>query len=280
MPPRPKRSRQNKSRARAGKKRHVLDRHRWRKVAATLLSILFFVPFTLSFYVHGRWFVWCVVASIVLLLCLACILLEWHVWKRKYTLRRLALLLICTLLITAGFKWQSKIRVASPRHPWLRFTDEEMHEFVATLASQKEQRDRVRLGCPAGHEDICVLAAPFMDAFKRGHFLVEGDQIYRVTLGKPTAGVIISSYGHADAFDPQDPDQGKWVRQTPSLDTIEEAFGTIGINAAGGADESLPNDVITIYFGIEPDERTDKQRESLRKQRRQAQEEFHRQQTP
>jgi hypothetical protein len=155
-----------------------------------------------------------------------------------------------------------------------------MHKFVATLASQKEQRERVRLGCPAANEDICVLAAPFIDAFKRGHFFVEGDQIYRVTLGKPTGGVIISSYGHADAFDPQDPDQGKWVRQTPSLDTIEEAFAVIGINATGGADESLQNDVITVYFGIEPDERTDKQRESLRKQRRQAEEEFRRQQTP
>src|SRR6266852_7314819 len=137
MRPRPKRARQNKSRARARKNRYIVDHHRWRKVAATLLSILFFVPFTASFYAHAAWFVCCVVASTVSLLCLACILLEWHVWKRRYTLGRLGLLLICTLLIIGGFKWQSKIPGTLPRHAWLHFTDEEMHKFVATLASQK-----------------------------------------------------------------------------------------------------------------------------------------------
>lgn len=63
---------------------------------------------------------------------------------------------------------------------------------------------------------------------------------------------------------------GKWVKQTPSLSTIEDAFGEIGINTIGLADESMPQDLILIYFGIEPDEATDKQRESLRKQRQEA----------
>jgi hypothetical protein len=275
-----KRARQKKSRARASKKRYDPDHHRWRKVAATLLSILFFVPFTISFYVQGAWFVWSVVASIVLLLCLANVLLEWHVWKRKSMLGRLALLVICSVLIMGGFKWQSRIRVPPTRRPWLRITDEEMREFVASLASQTEPREHVRLGCPAANEDICVLAAPFLDAFKRGHFFVENDQMYRVTLSKPTSGVILSSYGHADAFDPQDPDQGKWVHQTASLDTIEDAFAAIGINAGGSADESLPKDVISVHFGIEPDERVDKQRELRRKQKQQAEEEIRHQQTP
>jgi hypothetical protein len=271
------RKRQRLRKGKNRRRRYVSDAHRWRKVTTTLLSILFFVPFTLSFYVRGRWFVWSVITSIGLLAWLLNTLFEWHVWKQRFGISRVALVSTLALLTFIGLKWQSTIHESPNRRPWLRLTDEDVQIFVRALASQQEERQRVRLGCPASQEDICVLAAPFIDAFKRGHFFVDGDQIYRVTLTRPSAGVIVSSYGHADAFDPQDPDQGKWVKRTPSLNTIENAFAAIGVNTAGAADESLPADLLTVYFGIEPDEQTDKQRELIRKQRRQAEEELFRQ---
>ena len=180
------------------------------------------------------------------------------------------MVLACSALVVGGLKWQSKIQLPVPRRPWLRFTEDERREFVALLASQTEPRDRVRLACPTSNEEVCVLAEPFVGDFQRGHFFVENAGITRTILGKPTSGVVLLTYGHADIFDPQNPDMGKWVKQTPSLSKIEDAFGEIGINTIGLADESLPHDLILIYFGIEPDEATDKRRESLRKQRQEA----------
>lgn len=186
----PKRARQNKSRSHAGKKRYHPDRHRWRKVTATLLSILFFVPFSLCFYAHGAWFVWSVVASIAILLWLAIVLFEWHVWKRTFVLGRLALLVACSALVIGGVKWQSRIQLPIPRRAWLRFTEEQRGKFIALLASQTEPRDRVRLACPASNEEVCVLAAPFVGDFQRGHFFVENAGIARITLGRPSSGTL------------------------------------------------------------------------------------------
>jgi hypothetical protein len=110
----PKRSKQNRSKSRVGKPRYASDRHRWRKFTATLLSILFFIPFSLSVGAHGAWFVWCVVTSIAILLWLAIVLLEWHVWKRTIVLGRIAVLLTCSALVVGGVKWQSKSQFPSP----------------------------------------------------------------------------------------------------------------------------------------------------------------------
>lgn len=263
------------------KKRNNQDLHRWRKVAVALLSVLFFVPFTKAFYVHGAFLIWCAVASTILLLCLALVLLEWHVWKRNVVPGRVGLLVLSGLIVAGGFWAQRRLPMPSPpRRAWLRLSDEEMRAFVASLSSQTEPRSHVRLGCPAANEDTCVLAAPFLNAFKRGHFFVENDRMERVILSTPTSGVVVSSYGHADAYDPQDPDQGKWVEQTTSLSTIEDAFAAIGIKTGASADESLPKDVITIYFGIEPDERTEQDRALRRQQRQEAEEEIKHPKTP
>lgn len=272
-PPIPKRSKKNNRRARTGKKGRYKnqDKHRWRKVATALLSVAFFVPFTTVFYLHGPGFVWSVVASVALLLALILVLLEWHVWKQGSAWARFCLICFCGLLSVGGFMWQSRIEKLSPPHrPWLRFTDEERRRFIATLAAQTEPRERVRIGCPAANEDICVLATPFVDAFKRGHFIVENDRVDRVTLSKPAAGVVLFKYGHADAFDPQDPNQGKWTEITKSLETVESAFGEIGINSRIMSDETIPKDVIGVYFGIEPYEPVE--RDDLRKLRREAEE--------
>jgi hypothetical protein len=266
----PKSARKNNLRTYASKKDRYKnqDKHRWRKVAAVLLSVIFFIPFTVVFYAHGVWFVWCVVTSIALLLALALVLLEWHVWKRKWRLGRISLFFLCGLLMVGGLKWQSSIVSPAARRPWLKLTDNERRKFIEVLASQTEPRERIRLGCPAANEDICVRVTPFIDAFKRGHFIVENDRVERLTLGKPTAGVVLFKYGHADAFDPQDPDQGVWVHQSMSLETIEAAFAEIGINAQGSADQNMPEDVLGIYFGIEPSEPIE--RDNLRKLRQDA----------
>lgn len=186
---------------------------------------------------------------------------------------RIALGILCIFIISAAvWKRPQKQDLIPSARPWLRLTEDERQKFIAVLASQTEPRERVRLGCPAANEEICILVTPFIDAFKRGHFIVENDRIERVTLGKPTGGVVLFKYGHADAFNPQDPDQGVWVNISPSLATVENAFAEIGINAMTSADKSLPQDVIAVYFGIESMELRD--RHNLRELRQQTEQQY------
>ncbi|MBA3239884.1 MAG: hypothetical protein H0T60_01495 [Acidobacteria bacterium] len=233
--------------------------------------MIFAVFFAYVVSAHGILLVWTSVASAITLLGYTLFLLEWYVWREPSERRkaRTIFLLAGVLIVVFGGVWQSRIEKPVPPHrTWLRFTDEERRRFIAALASQTEPRERVRIGCPAANEDICVLVTPFVDAFKRGHFVVENDRVERVTLGKPSAGVILFRYGHADAFDPQDPDQGVWSKITPSLETIEAAFAEIGINSQSSADQQLPEDAVGIYFGIEPHEPIE--REDLKRLRQDA----------
>ena len=89
--------------------------------------------------------------------------------------------------------------------------------------------------------------------FKRAGWVVERDQIERVVPTKPIAGVVLFKYGHADAFDPTDPDQGKWVELSESLLTVMRAFTEVDITTARAADERMPQGVIGVFFGVEPD---------------------------
>lgn len=230
------------------------DKRRWRDLLLWFLPLLtasviavIAVPDAVRF--------WVAIVSFLFLLFYLAILLERYIWRTGTQHRKLraALVLAFVLVIAGGVKWHPRPPTPSPpRRPWLRFTDEERQKFISALASQTEPREHVRLGCPAANEEICVLVTPFVDAFKRGHFIVEDNRIDRLTLSQPSAGVVLFKYGHADAYNSQDPDQGVWVRQTPSMETIEEPFAEIGINLTQTADEKMPKDVIGVYFGIEP----------------------------
>lgn len=250
------------------------DTHRWRNLLA------WFIPLVAASLIaviatDGYIRFWIALASGLVLLIYAWVLLERYIYRGWVQQRRLRIGLgvSCILLMSVAV-WkrpQSQYPITPPR-PWLRLTADERQKFIGVLESQTEPRERVRLGCPAANEEICILVTPFIDAFKRGHFIVENDRIERVTLGKPTAGVVLFKYGHADAFNPQDPDQGVWVNISPSLATVESAFAEVGINATSSADEALPKDVIAVFFGIESKEPPD--RKSLRELRKQAEEQY------
>jgi hypothetical protein len=280
----PKRSKKQKSRkdTRPKKAYKNHDKDRGRKVVVWIIPLIFAISLAGAVYFHSSLAIWCTVASAVVLLAYALFLLEWYVWheRRQRLLARVSCLVIGAALIGAGFFWQSRQLTPTPRRPWLRLTDDEKRKFIAALASQSEPREIIRLGCPAVNEDICVRATPFVDAFKRGHFIVENDAIGRMVQTKPSAGVVIGRWGHADAFDPQDPDQGKWTQITDSLLTVEQAFLEIGINANVQVDETLPKNVTLVYFSIEPDEPTppdvfNRRLEELRRLEREKKGNFH-----
>lgn len=270
---RTKRTKKNRPRTGSNRKRRNKnqDKPRWREVFVWIIPLVFAVAVAFIFSPHRTTSIWSSVSALIIGVGYLLFLLEWYVWRETPERRkaRIAFLLVGLSIVVFGWIWQTRIGILPPPpRPWLRFTEEERRRFIATLASQTDPREHVRLGCPAANEDICILVTPFVDAFKRGHFIVENDRVERVTLGKPSAGVLLFRYGHADAFNPQDPDQGVWTKITPSLETIEAAFAEIGINAQSLADENLPQDVVGIYFGVEPHDPTE--RHDLKKLRQDA----------
>jgi hypothetical protein len=265
----------HESKKRASKKDYKnQDKHRWRNLLAWFIP-LFAASLIAVIATNGHVRFWTVVASSLGLLLYAWVLLERYIVRAVVPQKRLRVALgFSFILVVSAAVWnrpQNQSPTTTSR-PWLRLTEDERQKFIAVLASQTETRERVRLGCPAANEEICILVTPFIDAFKRGHFIVENDIIERVTLGKPTGGVVLFKYGHADAFNPQDPDQGVWVKISPSLATVESAFAEVGINVTTSADESLPQDVIAIFFGIESKEPPD--RENLKELRKQVEEQY------
>lgn len=251
------------------------DKNRWRKVAAWGLPFIV-VPVGFSVSAHDLVYLWTSVFVWIVFFLYILILLEWHIWRQNPARNRVRLcfFILCLVLFFGALKWQSRFdeRPSPPHRPWLRLTEEEKRKFVARLASQTEPRERIRLGCPVANEDICVQVTQFVDAFKRGHFIVENNRVDRITLAQPMAGVVLFKYTHPHEYDAQDPDQGRWIMMTNSLETIEGAFAEIGINSRTTADPTLPEDVIGVFFGIESQEPIE--RLDLKKLKQEADEQF------
>ncbi len=57
------------------------DKHRWRRVGACVLPVTLSISVAFVFTSHGRVFIWALVASVVMFLGFALILLEWYIWK-------------------------------------------------------------------------------------------------------------------------------------------------------------------------------------------------------
>lgn len=231
----------------------------WRDILLCVipLAICFISTFIgIAYSTHKVLALWAGVGAVVAFLFFVLFLAEWYIWREKKERRksRIAFIALSAVVVVAGFIWQSRIdNPPPPRSPWLTLTDQQKRGFITVLASQTETHERIKIGCPLGNEEICISTTPFIEFFKRGHFVVENDRVDRIIPDKPIAGVVLFKYGHADKFDPQDPDQGKWVRYSKSLQTVEKAFASVGIKTTTVADEGLSQDVIGVFFGLEPE---------------------------
>jgi hypothetical protein len=127
-------------------------------------------------------------------------------------------------------------------------TAEEHKRFVDALKSQPIPREIVRLGCPSGKEDECLLVGQFIEFFKEAGWEVEHDEVARIAPGKPAAGLVL--FAHANHVPEHlGPGEGVWVQQTPSMMSIEKAFAAIGIRSQQAGDGAMPKGTVGIYFG-------------------------------
>jgi len=135
-----------------------------------------------------------------------------------------------------------------PPRPLRILTAKERARFVQILRSQLSPRETLRLGCPIGKEDECLLVGQFIDIFKEAGWPVEHDQVARLAPGKPQAGLAL--FQHADNVPKDLPyGEGVWVELTPSARTIMWAFGSVGLKTRGLGDATTPKGTIGAYFG-------------------------------
>lgn len=131
-----------------------------------------------------------------------------------------------------------------------KLTGEQSTRFIEALSSQPPPREEVMIGCPTASEEACVFAAQFIDLFQEAGWVVRGNQVERGMLGKPDAGVLLMKRGEGK-LDPSDPWSGLWVQQSPSMQTLEKAFASVGIGTKQSAVARMPEGVIGVFIGIE-----------------------------
>src|SRR5271157_1514130 len=88
--------------------------------------------------------------------------------------------------------------------------------------------------------------AMFINIFREAGWKVQNNQVDRVTLGRPPAGIVLFRHTDGDP-DPNDWRSGTWVRVSPGLVSVYQAFSNIGIKADGNARKDIPEGVMTIY---------------------------------
>ncbi len=119
------------------------------------------------------------------------------------------------------------------------------------LRAQQEPREKIRLGCTPSSEEACVFAGQLFDLFREAGWTVRGNTVERGTFDVPRPGVTLTKQGIGQN-NQSDPNSELWVEQTPSLQSLERAFATIGIEAQKIADPQIEEGVIAVIVGLEP----------------------------
>jgi hypothetical protein len=126
----------------------------------------------------------------------------------------------------------------------------ERSAFEHPLKEQKAPREEIQFACPQDDETVCVYAAQFIDLFREAGWKVSSNQVERVVLAKPQAGIVLYKHGTGQ-LDPNNWRSGLWVQMSASLRSVYRAFNSVGIEPDSAANPSLPENIITIYFGLE-----------------------------
>jgi hypothetical protein len=141
-------------------------------------------------------------------------------------------------------------------------TNKEQQDFVDSLELAPD-KFAISIDCVASDESVCVYAAQYLDLFKLAGWRSTDGLVHRITLGVPVSGVRLGV--HQDIpFDPnQHPGTGHWVKMTPGMISVVQAFANINIGADFEGGSSIPDGVIEVYFG--PAETLEGARESRRR---------------
>lgn len=126
-------------------------------------------------------------------------------------------------------------------------------DFMNVLKSQREPKETLIVKCPTSSEELCTIATNYLEMFQRAGWRTPTGGIERGYYMKSFPGVTISKRPEPGTVDPNDPVHGLWIFQSPSMVTIQNAFHAVDIIPRQQADQQLPSNVITIYFGPPPE---------------------------
>jgi hypothetical protein len=173
----------------------------------------------------------------------------WHFWWIEHRTRRRvgALIIFCIGLVLIG--WASW----SPSS-YYALSYFEKRAFIAAIYHQKETKETLIVRCPNTDEAICVVATRYLEMFQRAGWKTPTGGIERGSYLKAMDGISIYKKPSGGVADPNNPDQGQWVLQSPSIVTLRRAFGKTHLKVTWGSESDSPENVITIYFGPVPEE--------------------------
>ncbi len=134
-----------------------------------------------------------------------------------------------------------------------KLTQREKDQFMAVLKSQNVPREELKITCPSNDEELCVIATNYLEMFQRSGWKTPDGGIERGLYGKSVPGISIAKKPQPGKLDPNNPDLGLWVLQSPSIVTIINAFESVHIKTNRLAAQDLPDNMIAIYFGPPPD---------------------------
>ena len=163
--------------------------------------------------------------------------------QRRWILRGIA------VTIWGGAVFAFGVRMWPPLPYYHKLTAKEKDAFMVILRSQKEPHESLIVRCPTGDEKLCVIATDFLEMFQRAGWKTPTGGIERGLYAKSIPGISIAKKPSPGTLDPNNPDMGLWVLQSPSLTTVEKAFKSIGMTTTAKAGQDMDDGVISIYFG-------------------------------
>jgi hypothetical protein len=124
-------------------------------------------------------------------------------------------------------------------------------EMTAILKTTLVRPDSIRIACPHTDENACIYAASFIPLFQKAGWNVEGPEVERDIVGRPTTAVVIVSFAPPPS-NPQDPDAGSWTVVNPWQQVLETGLEFVGIHPVRQSDPLLPKSAVRLYFGSAP----------------------------
>jgi hypothetical protein len=166
---------------------------------------------------------------------------------RKYKVLRSVLGMLVIVVLVGLYGW-----FVWPPKPYYALTAGQHEKFMDILKGQKEPKETLIVKCPATSEELCTVATKYLEMFQRSGWKTPTGGIERGSYGKSFPGVSIAKRPQPGKLDPNDPDKGLWVLQSPSIITLRKAFDEAHIKVNWQAEQALPENTISIYFGPSP----------------------------
>lgn len=153
------------------------------------------------------------------------------------------------LLLAVATMSMQRAPTTAPQSP-TELTPTQRQNFAHVLLAAPQPRESIRMGCAGADERACVLATQFLELFQQSGWSVVSNGVERVQLSSPRSGIVLLRRGTSAERPPAG--SGVWVLQTPSLLTLENAFGALGLPVNKAADAAMPDGVIGVFVGPTP----------------------------